>query len=52
MFNLQLCIKTHYINAKTQVSLQNQGKQIILCKVLAHIGVKGNKEADETAKKQ
>ena len=48
----QADIKTHYINAKTQVSLQNQGKQIILCKVLAHIGVKGNKEADETAKKQ
>ena len=30
--------------------LQNQGKQITLCKVPAHIGVKGNEEADIAAK--
>ena len=30
--------------------LQNQGKQITICKVPAHIGVKGNEEADKTAK--
>ena len=30
--------------------LQNQGKQITICKVPAHIGVKGNKEADRAAK--
>ena len=30
--------------------LQNQGKQLTLCKVSAHIGVRGNKEADKAAK--
>ena len=30
--------------------LYNQGKQITLCKVLAHIGIKGNEEADKAAK--
>ena len=32
--------------------LNNQGKQLILCKVPAHIpvGVKGNEEADKSAK--
>ena len=29
---------------------QNQGKQLKLCKVPAHIGVKGNEEADKAAK--
>ena len=28
----------------------NQGKQIALCKVTAHIGIKGNEEADKAAK--
>ena len=28
--------------------LQNQKKQLTQCKVPAHIGVKGNKEADKT----
>ena len=28
----------------------NQGKQITLCKVTAHIRIKGNKEADKAAK--
>ena len=27
-----------------------QGKQIILCKVPAHTGIKGNEEADKAAK--
>ena len=27
--------------------LHNQGKQLTLCKVLAHIGVKENEEADK-----
>ena len=30
--------------------LHNLGKQIILCKVPAHIGFKGNEEADKAAK--
>ena len=30
--------------------LQNQGKQITICKVPAHIGVKENKEADRAEK--
>ena len=30
--------------------LQNQGKQITICKVPAHIGVKGNEEANKAAK--
>ena len=30
--------------------LHNKGKQIILCKVPAHIGIKGNEEADKAAK--
>ena len=30
--------------------LQNQGKQLTLCKVSAHIRVKGNEEADKAAK--
>ena len=29
--------------------LHNQGKQLTLCKVPAHIGIKGNEEADKTA---
>ena len=33
-----------------QTELHNQGKQLILCKVLAHIGIKGNEEADKAAK--
>ena len=28
--------------------LQNQGKQLTLCKVPAHIGVKGNEENSKT----
>ena len=32
------------------VELHNQGKQIILCKVPAHIRIKGNEEADKAAK--
>ena len=31
--------------------LHNQGKQITLCKTLAHIEIKGNEEADRAAKK-
>ena len=30
--------------------LHNQGKQLTLCKVPAHIGIKGNEEADKAAK--
>ena len=30
--------------------LQNQGKQITICKVPTHIGVKGNEKADKAAK--
>ena len=30
--------------------LHNQGKQITLCKVPAHIVIKGNEEADQAAK--
>ena len=30
--------------------LHNQGKQDTLCKVPAHIGIKGNEEADKAAK--
>ena len=30
--------------------LQNPGKQIILCKVPAHTGIKGNEKADRAAK--
>ena len=30
--------------------LQNQGKQITICKVPAHIEVKGNEEDDKAAK--
>ena len=30
--------------------LHNKGKQIILCKVPAHIGIKGNEEADKAEK--
>ena len=32
------------------VELHKQEKQIILCKVPAHIGIKGNEEADKAAK--
>ena len=31
-------------------ALHNQGKQITLCKVLAHMGIKGNEEADKSSK--
>ena len=34
------------------VELHNQGKQIILFKVSAHIGIKGNEEADNEAKQE
>ena len=30
--------------------LHNQGKQLTLCKVPAHIGIKGNEEADKAVK--
>ena len=30
--------------------LQNQGKQLTLCKVPAHIGIKGNEEAGKAVK--
>ena len=30
--------------------LQNQGKQLTLCKVPAHLGIKGNENADKAAK--
>ena len=30
--------------------LHNQEKQLTLCKVPAHIGIKGNKEADKATK--
>ena len=33
-----------------QTELHNQGKQLILCKVPAHIGIKGNEETDKVAK--
>ena len=33
-----------------QAELHNQGKKITLCKVLAHIRIKGNEEADKAAK--
>ena len=32
--------------------LQNQDKQVIICKVLAYIWTKGKEEADEAATKQ
>ena len=32
--------------------LQNQGKKLTLCKVPAHIGIKGNEEADKAAKQE
>ena len=35
-----------------QTELYNQGKQYTLCKVPAHIGIKGNKEADIAAKQR
>ena len=35
----------------TLAELHKQKKQIILCKVPAHIGIKGNEEADKAAKK-
>ena len=34
----------------TLAELHNQGKQITICKVSAHIRIKGNKEADRAAK--
>ena len=34
----------------TLAELHNQGKQITICKVPAHIGIKGNEEADRAAK--
>ena len=34
----------------TQTELYNQGKQITLCKVLAHMGIKGNFEANKADK--
>ena len=34
----------------SQTELQNQGKQLTLCEVPAHIRVKGNEEADKAAK--
>ena len=32
--------------------LYNQGKQLTLCKVPVHIGIKGNEEADKAAKQE
>ena len=32
------------------VEFQNQDKQILLCKVLTHIGIKGKEEIDKVAK--
>ena len=42
------------LNQKYEVlaELHNQGKQITLCKVPAHIGIKGNEEADKSKKQE
>ena len=32
--------------------LQEQGKKITLCKVLAYMGIKGNEKADKAAKEK
>ena len=32
------------------MEFHNQGKQITLCKVPAHVGIKGNREADKASK--
>ena len=36
----------------TLAEFQNQNKQIILCKVPIHIGIKGNEEVNKRAKRQ
>ena len=38
------------VQLKNLTELHNQGKQFTLCKVSAHIGIKGNEEADKAAK--
>ena len=38
------------MNSDILTELHNQGKQLTLYKVLAHIGIKGNEEADKATK--
>ena len=45
-------IARYYIKYSILVEMQMQNKQIILCKVPAHKGVKGNEETDKAANKQ
>ena len=42
-----------YINLQNKINSikhQNQGKQLTLCKVPVHIGIKGNEEVEKAAK--